>query len=96
MAKKTKTQQALDQVQDVATNVGLVLMTAAATVGVMEIPEHPNKIALPNAPIMALPGASGGQGTEPANRIRTEREETEAHYISYSVAQRTPGRTGKL
>jgi hypothetical protein len=95
MAKNTNTQNALNQIQDAATNAGLLLMTAAATVGMMEIPEHPNKIAITNVPVFSLPSAAVEQGAQ-ANRLRTEREETGPHYISYSVAQRTPGRSGKV
>lgn len=72
--------------------VGMVLMTAAATFGMLELPDHPRaKVVVPNQPVFAYVSESS-QGVNP---LRREREESAPHYISYSAAQRTPGRTGK-
>lgn len=72
--------------------IGLVLMATAATVGMLELPDHMNaKIALPNQPVFARVTENG----ENNNPLRREREETAPHFISYSVAQRTPSRSGK-
>lgn len=66
-------------------------MTAAATVGMLELPDHPNaRIVVPSQP--ALVAVTSGEDTNP---LRREREETAPHHISYSETQRTPGRTGK-
>lgn len=71
---------------------GLILMAAAATVGMVELPEHPNsKVALTAQPVFV----NAGENTTDVNPIRREREETSPHFISYSVTQRTAGRTGK-
>lgn len=94
MSTKTKTTDALDQLADAAQQAGLLLMTAAATVGMLEFPDHANRIVVPNQPALALAGES--QMTGDQNRsLRREKEEVSEHSVSYSVAQRTPGRTGK-
>ena len=78
---------------ELAQQAGIVLMTVAATVGLMELPEHPNaRIVVPNQPAMAVVGVNN----EGNNPLRREREETAPHHISYSEIQRTPGRTGKF
>lgn len=69
-------------------------MTAAVTLGMLELPEHGSaKIIVPNQPALAF--AYDKEGTE-NNPIRREREDTEQHYVSYSVSQRTPSRHGRL
>lgn len=92
MSTKTKTvQSTFDQLTDVAQHVGLVLMTAAATISMLELPDRMTKIVIPSQPALAL----AGERSESPNTLRREKEEVDQHYISYSVAQRTPGRTGK-
>ena len=67
-------------------------MTAAATVGMLELPEHPNsKIVTPSQPSFAM----AIENSEQTNPIRREREETAPHFISYNVTQRTPARSGR-
>lgn len=96
MAQKTKNKSASKQIQDIASNAGLLLMTAAATTLMLEVPDHPNaRAVLAPQPVFANPP---GQITEHGSEstMRREREETGPHYVSYSVAQRTPGRTGRV
>jgi len=94
MANKTKNKTTVNQIQDIAANAGLLLMTAAATTLMLEVPEHPDKRAVLNPqPAYSAPGQVAEH--EPGSTMRREREETGPHYVSYSVAQRTPGRTGK-
>lgn len=77
---------------DMAKQGGVVLMTAAVTLGMIELPEHPNsKVALNAQPVFAYAGEHSTDSTAQ----RREREESAPHYISYSAAQRTPGRTGR-
>lgn len=96
MANKTKNKTATKQIQDIASNAGLLLMTAAATTLMLEVPDHPNaRIALAPQPVFANPPGQIAE-QENSNSMRREREETGPHYISYSVTQRTPGRTGKF
>ena len=95
MNTKTKNINTLDtvtaQVASAAQNVGLVMMAAATTLGLVELGDHPNKIVLTSRPIFAFENA----GEQELNSVRREREEAGPHYVSYSVAQRTPGRTGR-
>jgi hypothetical protein len=78
---------------DVAKNVGLVLMTLATTVGMVELPEHHNSKVNVNAqPAFAF--ATEHSGVD-SSAQRRERDESAPHYTSYSAFQRTPGRTGK-
>lgn len=95
MANKTKNKATLNQVTDAAKQGGIVLMAAAATLGLVEVPHDPDKRAIvPNQPTLATaPDFSHPTGTD---ELRREREETHSHSHSYSVSQRTPGRTGKI
>lgn len=97
MAKKTKTNKVYANVAHVANAAGVLMMTAAATIGMVELPNHPNKVAITSQPILeaAQPGAPGENFMNELGQIRREREETHPHAISFSVNQRTPGRTGR-
>jgi len=76
----------------VAGQAGLLLMTMAATVGMIELPDHQaSKIVVPNQPAFAFVN----ENAESNNPIRSEREESAPHYISYSEVQRTPSRSGR-
>lgn len=94
MSRNTKnTKTALEQINTVAQQAGLILMTAAATVGMLELPDHSaGRIIVPNQPALALAGENAEVNN---NTLRREKEEVEQHYISYSVTQRTPARSGK-
>jgi hypothetical protein len=82
----------IDKAQEFAAQFGFLLMAAAATVGMMELPEHFNsRVATPGQPTLALVAERGAD----QNAQRREREETGPHYVSYSVSQRTPGRSGR-
>jgi hypothetical protein len=96
MPNKTKTVTIQQRLAEVATKSGIVLMAAAATIGMLELPEHPDKrVVVPHQPAFAF-ATENSDNNRPDNTLRREREETGPHYISYSVAQRTPGRTGKF
>jgi hypothetical protein len=84
-----------ESLQGLSQNIGMVLMTAAATLGMLELPEHPNaKVVISSQPAFSF--ATNVSNDEGSNLLRREKEETGAHYISYSTIQRTPGRTGKF
>jgi len=92
MSNKNKNNQTLDKLNEVASQAGLVLMTAAVTLGMLELPDHTNsKIILPAQPSFAF----AGENEEANNPIRREREESAPHYISYSEVQRTASRSGR-
>lgn len=91
--KSRKIKTPADKLAEVAQKGGIMLMTLAATVGMLELPGHPNsKIVTPNQASFALASQSG----EENNFLQREREETAPHFISYSVTQRTPARSGKF
>jgi len=93
MVRKTKTiKKASDKLAEVAQHCGIMLMTLAATAGMLELPNHPNsRIVVPIQPTFAM----NNEDNELNNPIRRENQETDQHYISYSVAQRTPSRSSK-
>jgi hypothetical protein len=91
MSTKTKTNPS-EVVGQIAQHVGLVLMTAAATVSMLDLPDKPKvPVTVSNSPAFA-PIA---QNIENTNPLRREREESAPHYISYNINQRTPSRAGK-
>jgi hypothetical protein len=102
MIRKNKhTPRLTDTLNTVALQAGLVLMTAAATLGMIEIPEHATAAIVPSQPAFAMAAAPINSGAEAshsqsANPIRREREENHPHHISYSTTQRTAPRTGRL
>jgi hypothetical protein len=94
MANKTKTPTIQQKLADVAAQSGMLLMATAATFGMLELPDHPDKrVIVPTRPVFAFADESAPTGSD--NTLRREREEAGPHYISYSVSQRTPGRSGK-
>jgi hypothetical protein len=90
---KTKIENStIDQLGKIAGQAGLILMTAAVTLGMLDLPDHPAaKIILPNQPAFVF----AADNEEANNPVRREREESAPHYISYSESQRTASRSGK-
>ena len=83
-----------DQLATVAQQAGLVLMSAAFTLGMIDVAEQiKGRVIVPAQNTFAVEaiGPQGGH-EEP---IRREREETHQHSSSYSVNQRTAARSGK-
>ena len=96
MSTKTKNidKPIVGKLTDIAQQAGIILMTAAVTLGMLEMPEHSKRVIVPNQPAPEF--AENGNETNPdSSALRREREETGPHYVSYNVTQRTPGRTGK-
>lgn len=93
MPTKTKnTKTTAEKLGAAALQGGIVLMAAAATLGMLELPDRSNnRIVVPNQPAFAM----ATQGGNLNNPLQREREEVSPHYISYSVVQRTAGRTGR-
>jgi hypothetical protein len=95
MSKNKNSKTTQDKVQELAMQGGIVLMAAAATVGLLAPDDfHNRNVTVPNQPALALAGQQAN--SEGNNPLRREREETGPHYVSYSVTQRTPGRTGRF
>jgi hypothetical protein len=81
----------VENLQQVAAQLGIMLMAAATVTGMLELPDRANsRIVLPGQPSFVL----ATENEELNNPVRREREETGPHYISYSVSQRTPARSG--
>lgn len=97
MANKTKNKSSTNQIQDLASNAGLLLMTAAAATLMLEVPEpHSEKRAiLVPQPAYSAPGQLADRETHTNNEMRRERDETHPHYHGYSVTMRTPARSGR-
>ncbi|PIZ61607.1 hypothetical protein COY17_04085 [Candidatus Saccharibacteria bacterium CG_4_10_14_0_2_um_filter_52_9] len=96
MSAKTKnTNTVQDTITDIAQQTGIVLMAAATTLGMVELQhEQPgNKVIAQVQPAFATVTEQTQQ--DPGSLLRRKREEAGPHYVSYSAAQRTPGRTGK-
>ncbi len=91
LKKSKKLQKTSDKLTEMAQQGGIMLMTLAATAGMLELPEHPNnRVVLPSQPAFV----TANEDDELNNPLRSESQETDQHYISYSVAQRTPARHG--
>ena len=95
MSTKTKkVPTKTETVTEVSRQLGLLLLSAAVTFGMLEAPDRANtRIILPSQPVFAW--ANENEDINNANTLRRGNEETEQHYISYSVAQRTPSRSGR-
>jgi hypothetical protein len=85
--EKTFQDRSLETVQQ----LGIALMAAATLMGVVEIPEHANRVNMQAQPAFAF----AAEHAENGSTLRREREETGPHYISYDLTQRTPARSGK-
>ncbi|HEY5442844.1 MAG TPA: hypothetical protein VIJ68_04860 [Candidatus Saccharimonadales bacterium] len=95
MSAKTKNKSnTTETITELGKQAGLLLMTAAVTLGMLELPDRPNnRVVLPSQPAFAWANENE-EGNNP-NALRRSSEETEQHYISYSVTQRTPSRSGR-
>jgi len=95
MSKNKKNPTPVDKITEAATRSGFMLMAAAATLGMLELPEHPDKRAIvPTQPVFSEVAPTGQEQGQTDNTMRREREEVAPHYMSYSVAQRTQSRSG--
>lgn len=94
MSQKTKIiDTATDKLTDIAQQAGLLLMTAATVIGMVELPDKTGtKLVLPMQPVFSSVTDNNNEANNP---LRREREEAGPHYISYAVTQRTPGRSSK-
>jgi hypothetical protein len=90
---KNKNQSISQKVATIGAQAGIVMMAAATTIGVMDMNDHQKiKVVMPNQPVFAYET----ENTQVNNAVRTQREETAPHFISYNVSQRTPGRHGRV
>jgi hypothetical protein len=86
-------QTTIQSLQSISQQVGMLLMVIATALGILELPDHPSRrLVIPSHSVFAYVSNIADQKENP---LRREKEESAPHYISYSVAQRTPGRTGR-
>ena len=84
-------QNITEQLTTSAANLGLALMTVAVLSGMVEVPENDRaRAVLPMKAELAPAPAESAEST-----LRREKEESGPHYVSYSVAQRTPARSAR-
>ncbi len=81
-----------DHSRQAVQNLGIALMAAATLAGVVEMPDHGNRVNLVAQPSFVF----ANERSESGSTLRREREETAPHYISYGLAQRTPARSGRV
>ncbi len=95
LKQKSIYDHATDNLSEVGQKTGILLMALAAVTGMLELPNHPeNKIALTAQPVLAF-AENIPTDNNPMRREKGS-EEAGVTHISYSIAQRTPGRFGKI
>lgn len=91
---KTKIMQNItEQLTTSAANLGLALMSVAVITGLVEIPENDRARAVLPIKAELAPAPAAAENAE--STLRREKEESGPHYVSYNVAQRTPGRSAR-
>jgi hypothetical protein len=90
-----KNKNTLSTFQAALGNLGLLMMTASATLLTVEVPErHQPKVIVPAQPLFAVADQGAFQPGHDSEQ-RRERDEIHPHYGSYSTNQRTPARSGR-
>ena len=88
-------QTTMDRAAIVAQQAGLVLMSAAFTLGMIDIAEQIKcRVIVTAQPSLVVETASPEAGH--GESIRREREETHPHSAGYSINQRTQPRSGRI
>lgn len=83
-----------DEVQKLAATFGLILMAAAAVLGMVELTDGRERVVLTRpATVFAPINNQIGEGTD--SQRREKEEEASSHYVTYGTAIRTPSRTGR-
>jgi hypothetical protein len=93
LTKNKNTVSSTEKMRNLSAQLGIILMSAAATIGMLEMPDHSKAQIL--VPARAVFAYANENSNDPANSIRRERDEEAPHYLSYSETQRTPSRSGK-
>jgi hypothetical protein len=95
VSNKIKNQTKTEKISIAATQVGLILMAGAATLGMLDMPNRIGRIAIPNQPAFAWAN-NNLKSEENSSSMLRERDDIAPHYISYSEVQRTSSRSGRL
>jgi hypothetical protein len=88
---KTKTITNQQKLINLSKQIGIVMLSIGTTLGMLDSPDHARGVVVPSQPAFAYATFSNDRNSP----IRRSSEETEQHYVSYSVSQRTPERSGK-
>jgi hypothetical protein len=94
MNSKIKTENLSNKFNNLSYGLGVVMLSLASTYGMLDLPQHARaQILSTSRPAFAYANSNDNSGKN--NPIQKTREETEQNYVSYSVSQRTPGRSSK-
>jgi hypothetical protein len=93
MYSKTKNENLSEKFNQISTGIGIAVLSLASTYGMIDLPSHARAIVPTTRPAFAY--ANDNYANSGSNPVQRTREETEQHYVSYSVSQRTPGRSSK-
>jgi hypothetical protein len=92
LKNKNSFQESAHNLNQLAQQAGLMVVAAIATFGMLEAPaDTDRRVVIPNQPAFVF----ANDEEELNNPIKREQEENSPQYISYSVSQRTPARSGK-
>jgi hypothetical protein len=93
MSNKIKKLSTAEKLTDLSAKLGIIIMSAATTLGMVELPSHIKAPVLVSTskPAFAY-NSNESNGSNPMSR---ERDDITAHYISYNESQRTPSRSGR-
>ena len=90
MSQKNKKSSIQDNIQDIAKNAGLVAMTGAMALGLVEVSGQYTK------PAVATTSETSPAGDQQSHNETVRRsEEVGPHYISYGNMNRTAARSGR-
>jgi hypothetical protein len=93
MLKNKNIHQKLEfELNELTTAVLVFLMSVVTTIGMIDLPSNSklSRLSMSQKPAYAFVGSEFR-----SNNLLRNREDTEQNYISYSVSQRTPGRSAK-
>jgi hypothetical protein len=93
MVTKTKNKISYEQkAKTAAANVGIVILSAATTLGMIDLPDHlRGQVLTPITPAFNFANFSNDKN----NPVRRDSEDSAPQYVSYSVNQRTVARSGR-
>jgi hypothetical protein len=81
--------------QELSQQLGIAAMATAAVISMVGHDES-KKALVPSQPVFAFADDSNlNADNNPIRREKESNEETGAHFVSYSVAMRTPARSGR-
>ncbi|HUA13637.1 MAG TPA: hypothetical protein VL989_04000 [Candidatus Sulfotelmatobacter sp.] len=96
MSNKTKIEKTtLEKMSQLSTQLGVLLMSVATTVGMIEINNHVKTQVLTPARAVVSSENQVEENYNSSNLVK-DRDDVAPHFISYSETQRTPSRSGRV